>query len=148
MNATHSLVQLRHAAPMPIGRILRAYAKEVKYESLRMLRSPAFAIPFLLLPVPVYLFFGVMLAGPAVAKNPGGRELSLFGILGVRCDGACALRRRLCARGRARRGLSESQARAARAGRRVSHREDADVDGLCRACDGLDARRGDSCRHA
>ena len=30
--------QLRHAAPMPIGRILRAYVNEVKYESLRMLR--------------------------------------------------------------------------------------------------------------
>jgi hypothetical protein len=76
MNATHSLVQLRPAAPMPIGRILRAYAKEVQYESLRMLRSAAFAIPFLLLPVPVYLFFGVMLAGPAVRRTPASRTIS------------------------------------------------------------------------
>ena len=103
MNATHSLVQLRHAAPMPIGRILRAYAKEVKYESLRMLRSPAFAIPFLILPVPVYLFFGVVLAGPAVAKNPAVANY-LFSGFSVFA-----------------------------------------VDGLCRACDGHDAGRGDSC---
>ena len=97
MNATHSLVQLRHAAPMPIGRILRAYAKEVKYESLRMLRSPAFAIPFLLLPVPVYLFFGVVLAGPAVAKNPAVANylfsgFSVFAVMGPALFGAgCAL---------------------------------------------------------
>ena len=31
MNATHSLVYLRPAAPMPIRRILCAYAKEVQY---------------------------------------------------------------------------------------------------------------------
>ena len=97
MNATHSLVQLRHAAPMPIGRILRAYAKEVKYESLRMLRSPAFAIPFLILPVPVYLFFGVVLAGPAVAKNPAAANylfsgFSVFAVMGPALFGAgCAL---------------------------------------------------------
>ncbi len=97
MNATHSLVYLRPAAPMPIRRILRAYAKEVQYESLRMLRSPAFAIPFLLLPVPVYLFFGVMLAGPAVAKNPGVANylfsgFSVFAVMGPALFGAgCAL---------------------------------------------------------
>lgn len=97
MNATQSLVQIRHAAPMPIARILRSYAKEVKYESLRMLRSPAFAIPFLLLPVPVYLFFGVMLAGPAVAKNPGVANylfsgFCVFAVMGPSLFGAgCAL---------------------------------------------------------
>jgi ABC-2 type transport system permease protein len=97
MNATHSLVQLNHTAPMPIGRILRAYAKEVHYESLRMLRSPAFAIPFLLLPVPVYLFFGVMLAGPAVAKHPSVADylfsgFSVFAVMGPALFGAgCAL---------------------------------------------------------
>ena len=55
---------------MPIRRILSASVNEVRYESLRMIRSPGFSIPFLLLPVPVYLFFGVMLAAPAVAKHP------------------------------------------------------------------------------
>lgn len=57
-------------AMMPIGRVVRAYASEMKYESMRMLRTPGFSIPFLVLPVPIYLFFGVILAGPAIAKNP------------------------------------------------------------------------------
>ena len=43
---------------------------DVRYESLRMLRSPGMSIPFLLMPVPIYLFFGVMMAGEAVAGNP------------------------------------------------------------------------------
>lgn len=60
----------RLAAPMPIGRVFRAYASEMKYESLRMLRTPGFSIPFLVLPVPIYLFFGVVLAGSAIAENP------------------------------------------------------------------------------
>jgi ABC-2 type transport system permease protein len=59
------------AAPMPILRILRAYAAEMRFETVRMLRSPGFAIPFLLLPVPIYLFFGVVLPGPAIASKPG-----------------------------------------------------------------------------
>ena len=58
------------AAPMPLRRILDAYLCEMDYELRRMLRTPGFAIPFLLLPVPIYLFFGVVLAGPAVATRP------------------------------------------------------------------------------
>lgn len=59
------------SSPMPLRRVLRAYAKEVEYEALRMLRTPGIAIPFLLLPVPIYLFFGVMMPGGEIAKNPG-----------------------------------------------------------------------------
>jgi ABC-2 type transport system permease protein len=44
---------------MALGGVLRAYAAEAKFESLRMLRTPGMAIPFLLMPVPVYLLFGV-----------------------------------------------------------------------------------------
>ena len=73
--------------PMPMRRVLGAYLNEVKYESLRMLRSPGFSIPFLVLPVPVYLFFGVMLAAPAIAKNPGVANylfsgFSVFAVMG------------------------------------------------------------------
>jgi ABC-2 type transport system permease protein len=92
-----SLVGVPTGALMPVGRVLRAYASEVKYESLRMLRSPGFVIPFLLLPVPVYLFFGVLLPGPAIAKNPAlGNYLfsgfSAFAIMGPALFGAgCTL---------------------------------------------------------
>jgi len=84
-------------APMSAGRILRAYASEVKYESLRMLRAPGFSIPFLLMPVPVYLFFGVLLAAPAVAKNPAVANylfsgFSAFAVMGPALFGVgCAL---------------------------------------------------------
>lgn len=60
----------RVTAPMPLGRILAAYASDMSHELKRMLRTPAFAIPFLLLPVVIYLFFGVAMAGPAVASKP------------------------------------------------------------------------------
>jgi ABC-2 type transport system permease protein len=69
------------ATMMPMGRIVRAYLSEVKFETLRMLRAPAFSIPFLLLPVPIYLFFGVMLAAPAVAKNPAVANYLFSGFL-------------------------------------------------------------------
>ena len=77
------MIHVPGTALMPIGRIARAYANEVKYECLRMLRSAAFSIPFLVLPVPVYLFFGVMIAGPAVAKI---RLLPTISSRGSRCS--------------------------------------------------------------
>jgi ABC-2 type transport system permease protein len=55
---------------MPSGRLLRAYFVEAKYETLRMLRTIAFAVPLLGLPLIVYLLFGVVMAHEAVSKNP------------------------------------------------------------------------------
>ena len=73
MNATSTptLVDPGAGAVMPLGRILRAYANEAKYESLRMLRAPGFTVPFLALPVPIYLFFGVLVPAAVIAGNPG-----------------------------------------------------------------------------
>jgi hypothetical protein len=94
--STRPMIHRPTAALMPIGRVCRAYANEVKYECLRMLRAPAFSIPFLLLPVPVYLFFGVMLAGPAVAKNPAVANylfsgFSVFAVMGPALFGAACV---------------------------------------------------------
>jgi ABC-2 type transport system permease protein len=92
-----SLVGSVGRTEMPIARLIGAYANEIRFESLRMLRSPGFVIPFLLLPVPVYLFFGVLLAAPAIAKNPGiGNYLfsgfSAFAIIGPALFGVgCSL---------------------------------------------------------
>jgi ABC-2 type transport system permease protein len=57
---------------MPMGRLLRAYLAEAKYELLHMLRTQAFAIPFLAMPAPLYLFFGAIMGGssPAASANP------------------------------------------------------------------------------
>jgi len=48
---------------MSVTRLRNAYLTEMKYECLRALRAPAFSIPFLLLPLVLYVLFGVLLAG-------------------------------------------------------------------------------------
>jgi ABC-2 type transport system permease protein len=68
-------------------RVFLAYFTEAKYESMRMLRMPAFSIPFLAVPVLLYLLFAVVLFGEA-----GRRELNtarflftafaVFGVIG------------------------------------------------------------------
>jgi len=55
---------------MPGRRVFGAYLKEARYESVRMLRSPAFGIPFLSLPVALYLLFAVLLFGEALRNDP------------------------------------------------------------------------------
>jgi ABC-2 type transport system permease protein len=69
---------------MPAGRLLRAYFTDAKYEALRMLRAPAFAIPLLLIPAPVYLLAMTMI-GPAAAENPQAPDFVFiaFSVLAV-----------------------------------------------------------------
>ena len=76
---------LGSSASMPSSRLVRAYLVEAKYESLRMLRSPAFAVPFLALPVLLYLLFGVLLFGDSLAKDPKAAWFTFIGfsIMGV-----------------------------------------------------------------
>jgi ABC-2 type transport system permease protein len=62
-----------------LPRVWRAYASDAKYESLRMLRAPAFAGPFLLLPAGLYMLFGVVLFGAEIAKDP---KTALFLFMG------------------------------------------------------------------
>lgn len=70
-STVHGDAAVAAAMSMSIPRVLRAFAMEAKCELLRMLRDPGFGIPFLVLPVPIYLLFGVVIAAPAVAENPG-----------------------------------------------------------------------------
>jgi ABC-2 type transport system permease protein len=94
---TTMLVGSSAGALMPVRRILRAYANEVKFESLRMLRAPGFTLPFLALPVPVYLFFGVIIPAAVIAKNPSVANylfsgFSVFAVMGPALFGVgCAL---------------------------------------------------------
>ncbi|HEX3888257.1 MAG TPA: ABC transporter permease [Phenylobacterium sp.] len=58
--------------PMPLGRVIGAYLSDAKYESLRLLRTPAFSVPILAMPILFYTFFGVILngkGGEAVANQ-------------------------------------------------------------------------------
>lgn len=72
---------------MPPRRVARAYLSEAKYEFLRMLRAPGFSIPFLSLPLALYLLFGVVLYGAQIAKDPKAAlfvfmGFSVFGVMG------------------------------------------------------------------
>ena len=73
------------AVAMPAGRLSGAYLKEARYESVRMLRTPAFAVPFLLLPIGIYLFV-VMAAGAALLDPKVAlyffTGFSAFGVMG------------------------------------------------------------------
>ena len=60
---------------------LRCYLLEAKYEFLRLLRAPAFAVPALTFPVVFYLLFGVLLArGAASSQMLVG--YGVFGLMG------------------------------------------------------------------
>src|SRR5262245_15975987 len=58
MSATLLHLSASPTLTMSRARVARAYLKEAKYELLRMLRTPAFAIPTLLFPVLFYLLVG------------------------------------------------------------------------------------------
>ena len=89
MSATSVPMQNSIARPseMSSARLLRAYATEVKYECLRALRAPAFSIPFLSLPIALYILFGVLLAGSMSHRDVTVAKImfvnwSVFGVMG------------------------------------------------------------------
>ena len=87
MNATTLTVELPTSATMPSRRLLQAYLVEAKYECVRALRAPAFAIPFLLLPIALYVLFGILLAGSMSHGDPTFAKImfvnwSVFGVMG------------------------------------------------------------------
>jgi len=78
---------LPRSAAMSSERLRHAYLTETKFECLRALRAPAFAIPFMLLPLVLYVLFGVLLAGSMSKGDPTIAKImfvnwSIFGIMG------------------------------------------------------------------
>lgn len=72
---------------MSLERVGWAYFAEAKYESLRMLRAPAFAGPFLLIPVALYSFFGALIDPNSASANPNTPAylftgFSVFAVMG------------------------------------------------------------------
>lgn len=67
-----------HAArqPLPLLRLVAAHAAETRMEIRAVLRSPGFALPFSVVPLAVYLMFGVIMAGPALAESKFGPALA------------------------------------------------------------------------
>lgn len=78
MNTTQSTETMTHErGPLPIGRTLAAYLTEARFETLAALRSAGFAIPFIAVPVAVYLFFGVII-GANASKGPYGPAIANY----------------------------------------------------------------------
>lgn len=71
---------------MTFIRVLGAYLSDARYESLRLLRTPAFAVPILAMPILFYTFFGVVLNGGG-HRPPGFADMmfvgwTVYGVMG------------------------------------------------------------------
>jgi ABC-2 type transport system permease protein len=84
---TFAIENLPRSNEMTGAKMWHAYLTETKYECLRALRAPAFAIPFLLLPIVLYVLFGVFLAGSMSHGDATVAKImfvnwSVFGVMG------------------------------------------------------------------
>lgn len=68
---------LTYAAP--VRRAPSPYLVEIRLELLRLLRSPAFALPMFVLPVALYLLFAFAVAGEQTAKDPDAARFMFAG---------------------------------------------------------------------
>lgn len=71
---------------MPLSRLIGVYFSDAKYESLRLLRTPAFSIPILAMPILFYTFFGVLLNSSG-RRPPGFADMmfvgwTVYGVMG------------------------------------------------------------------
>jgi ABC-2 type transport system permease protein len=72
--------------PMSPGRLIGAYLSDAKYESLRLLRTPAFSVPILAMPILFYTVIGVLLNGGS-HRPPGFADQmfvgwTVYGVMG------------------------------------------------------------------
>lgn len=67
---------------MSRSRLWKAYLTETKYETIRALRSPAFGIPFLVLPLALYVFIGIFLIG-SMSHGDASSAITMFVNFGV-----------------------------------------------------------------
>lgn len=75
------------SSAMGADRVFRSYLAHAKYETIRMLRMPAFSIPFLVLPLLLYLLFAVVLFGDAARTDANTARFlftafAVFGVIG------------------------------------------------------------------
>lgn len=78
MNTTASI-----ATRAPAPSLVRIYVTEAWYELLRLLRTPAFALPTMLFPVVFYGLFGIVLPGSYGSFDKATYLLATFGVFAV-----------------------------------------------------------------
>ncbi|MGH8213214.1 MAG: ABC transporter permease, partial [Rhodanobacteraceae bacterium] len=76
------------AITMTAARVTRAWFVEAKYEFLRLLRTPSFALPTILFPSLFYLLFGVLLnRSPSHGQDAAVHLLAGYSAFGVMAPG-------------------------------------------------------------
>jgi ABC-2 type transport system permease protein len=72
-----------NALALPAPSIVRIYGLETWYEFLRVLRTPAFAVPTLTFPLVFYVLFALVLAGPSNSVQRATYLFATYGVFGV-----------------------------------------------------------------
>jgi ABC-2 type transport system permease protein len=75
------------AITMNSARVARAWLMEARYEFLRLLRTPSFALPTILFPSLFYMLFGVLLNGGAHGADAARYMLASYSAFGVMAPG-------------------------------------------------------------
>lgn len=75
------------ALAMPRPRAVRAYFLEARYEFVRLLRTPSFALPTILFPSMFYLLFGVALSSSMHGIDAAKYLLATYSVFGVMAPG-------------------------------------------------------------
>jgi ABC-2 type transport system permease protein len=71
------------AIDMPAGRLWAAYFNEMRFEFLKSLRTPAFAVPTLFFPIMFYLLFGVLLGSMRGNTGMAQYAFATYGVFGA-----------------------------------------------------------------
>jgi len=75
------------AIAMSSTRVARAWLMEAKYEFLRLLRTPSFALPTILFPSLFFLLFAVLFNAGAGSAEAAARMLAGYSVFGVMAPG-------------------------------------------------------------
>lgn len=70
---------ISHPTLTPRQHAASPYAVEIRLELMRLLRSPAFALPMFVLPVALYLLFAFAVAGDMTARDPDAARFMFAG---------------------------------------------------------------------
>ena len=92
--ATASTTLTRSAVQRPLGRMLRIYLKEAKYEFLKNLRLRAYSVSTIFFPVMFYILFGLVLGRNTIGGLSTSAYLiatyGTFGVMGASLFGTAA----------------------------------------------------------
>ena len=78
-----ALVQVRGTRRLSPARRLHIYLLEARFQVVEVLREPAFAIPTLVFPLILYLFFGVIMGTGGPSPAVPTYVLATYGVFGV-----------------------------------------------------------------